>query len=68
MTSETGASKKLNYHLRSNKNNLDKNIQNFSSSPIVEDKFQSRTNNIKGISGFNNRLEKKPTPVKNINK
>ena len=63
MTSDAGASKKLNYHLKSNKNMIEKPNPNFSSSATVEDKFQSRTNNIKNLSGFNNRLEKKPAPV-----
>lgn len=62
MTSETGASKKLNYHLKTNKNTIDKaNI--LSNSPTVEDKFQSKTNNIKHLSNFNSRMEKKPAPV-----
>ena len=71
MTSDLGgASKKLNYHLKTNKN-IDKGNQIITSSPIVEDKFQSKINininpnvNMKNnLSSFNNRFEKKPAPV-----
>ena len=55
---------------RTNKN-IDKGNQIITSSPIVEDKFQSKINininpnvNMKNnLSSFNNRFEKKPAPV-----
>ncbi len=58
-------SKKLNYHLKTNKN-FEKGNQLQSSSPIIEDKFQSKTINMKtnNIPSFNNRFEKKPVAVR----
>lgn len=58
--------RKLNYHLKSNKNNLDKsNPQILTSSPTIDRKLNSKSHftNLNNI----NKLDKKSTVVNKIN-
>lgn len=59
------AARKLNYHLKSNKNNLDKsNPQILTSSPTVDQKVNSKSHNFNNFSNFTKMEKKIPAVIK----